>query len=104
MDGYSSIVEGSSADIIGALRSEGDLEPISLADVSSLLVKCKKPSAVVLSIPAVITSEENGMFEAEINAADLTGVGLWRIWPVVTYDDGRILIGKAQQVEVLAEG
>ena len=72
-----------------------------LVDVSSAKIKYKKPDNTT---GEWFASVQDRSIIYDLTAQDKLAEGIWTIWPVITFTDGRVLPGSPSQFKVYKKG
>ena len=57
---------------------------------AALILHLRKPSGVILTLPAQVADPAAGAFSYQWRPDDLDAVGAWKVEAQVTYSDGRV--------------
>ena len=74
-----------------------------LEDVTSAVIKYKKPNGKNGELPAAIKDVENGVIIHEVTENMIDVSGWWVFWAFVIFADGRTAAGEAAKVYVWNE-
>jgi len=77
---------------------------IDLEDISSAVIKYKKPDGVTGEFSAAVSDSVNGIIFHECIENELDIAGWWDFWAFITFNDGRSAAGEASSVHVWKEG
>lgn len=76
-----------------------------ISDATSVAIRFRKPSGAQGEWAANIEDPINGVIYYDVISPEtLDEIGVWRIWPYITFSDGRSAPGTPLRVAVLPEG
>lgn len=76
-----------------------------ISEATSVAIRFRKPSGSTGEWAASVEDPINGVIYYDVISSDiLDEVGVWRIWPYITFSDGRSAPGTPLRVAVLPEG
>jgi hypothetical protein len=75
-----------------------------LGDVSSAVVKYRKPNGSAGEFAAGVTDAAKGIIFHECIEGEIDMAGWWSFWAFITFGDGRIAAGEAAKVFIWNEG
>jgi len=75
-----------------------------LEDVTTALIKYRKPDKTYGAFSAGISDSENGIIFHECLEGEIDKAGWWSFWAFLTFEDGRTAAGETAKVFVWHEG
>jgi hypothetical protein len=77
----------------------------AITDVDTAVIQYETPRAVKGEWPATIVDSETGILRLEISTEQQTRpAGRWKVWPKLTYVDGKIIYGTVNTIDFNAPG
>lgn len=75
-----------------------------ITGVQTAEIKYQKPDTTTGQWIATVESETTGRIYYDVTAANNDAAGVWKFWAYITFSNGDIMPGVAQEVTVYAEG
>lgn len=76
----------------------------NLTSASTAAIKYIKPSGLEGSFACTISNTTTGVINYTVGTSDINEYGSWIFYSYITFNDGKIAIGKAIKIPVLKQG